>query len=107
MSVEYVLKATALMVLCAFITRVGYLLIGGYIPLSDNVKSGLRYAPVAALVAIIVPSLLPWAQGETPRIGPEMFAGIVAGLAFFRFRSILVLIVAGMGTLWLLRWFFG
>ncbi|NLY65250.1 MAG: AzlD domain-containing protein [Alcaligenaceae bacterium] len=104
MSVDYVLKAIALLLLCSFITRVGYLLIGAHIPLTENIRSALRYAPVAALVAIIVPSVLPWAQGEAPQLGAELFAGLVAGLAFFRFRSILLLIAAGMGSLWLFRW---
>src|SRR5690606_22400690 len=52
---SYVLGAIALLTLCSLLTRAGYFLFGDHLPLTDPVRRALRYAPVAALTAIIVP----------------------------------------------------
>ncbi len=65
----YVLGAIALLVVCTFLTRASYHLFGHRIPLGEGVRRALRYAPAAALTAIIVPALLPWStQGFTATI---------------------------------------
>jgi branched-subunit amino acid transport protein len=61
----------------------------------------LRYIPVAIFTALIVPGLLA-PQGE-PRIGAELGAGLVGLLVAYRSRQVLPVILAGMGTYWLLR----
>ena len=59
----YVYSAILLLALCSVLTRAGFMLFGDYIPLPEGVRRALRYAPAAALTAIIVPDLLPWKAG--------------------------------------------
>ena len=100
----YVYAAIALLALCSVITRAGYQLFGDYLPLSDNVRRALRYAPAAALTAIIVPDLLPWKAGVGPLLDMKLLAGVVGVLVFLRTRSAVLVIVSGMLVLWGLRW---
>jgi branched-subunit amino acid transport protein len=100
----YVYSAIALLTLCSLITRAGYQLFGDYLPLSDTVRRALRYAPAAALTAIIVPDLLPWKAGEGPQLDMKLLAGVVGIAVFLRTRSAVAVIVTGMLVLWGLRW---
>ena len=106
MSDTYIALVIVLLGIGSLLTRAGYLMLGQYFPLSKTVNRGLRYAPVAALTAIVVPSLLPWTVGQWPQVGAEFFAAVVAALAFLRVRNILFMIAVGMAVLWLLRWIF-
>jgi len=83
------------------------MLFGDYIPLPDGVRRALRYAPAAALTAIVVPDLLPWKAGLGPIFDYKLVAGIVAILVFLRTRSAVLVIVVGMLMLWGLRWLAG
>lgn len=107
MTQEYVGWAVALLFLCSVICRAGYMLLGDYFPLSEGVRRALRYAPAAALTAILVPDMLPWAVGQGPRFDYRLIAGIVAILVFLRTRSTVMVIVSGMVALWMLRWVLG
>ncbi|ANN70863.1 AzlD domain-containing protein [Bordetella bronchialis] len=100
----YVYAAIGLLTLCSLITRAGYQLLGDYLPLSENVRRALRYAPAAALTAIIVPDLLPWKAGVGPMLDMKLLAGVAGILVFLRTRSTVLVIVAGMLVLWGLRW---
>lgn len=100
----YVYSAILLLTLCSVLTRAGFMLFGDYIPLPDSVRRGLRYAPVAALTAIVVPDLLPWKAGLGPVFDYKLLAGIVGIVVFLRTRSAVLVIVAGMLVLWGLRW---
>lgn len=104
---SYVLLAILLLTLCSAITRAGYLLLGDHIPLPDRVRRALRYAPVAALVAIIVPELLPWQAQTGPAVDLRLPAAIAAILVMQFTRSAVLTMVAGMLALWGLRWLFG
>ncbi|ETF00838.1 membrane protein [Advenella kashmirensis W13003] len=106
MSDTYIALVILMLGIGSLLTRAGYLMLGQYFPLSKAVSRGLRYAPVAALTAIVVPSLLPWTAGEWPQVGAEFFAAVAAALAFLRVRNILFMIGVGMIILWLLRWLF-
>ncbi len=101
---EYVGWAIALLFLCSLICRAGYMLFGHYIPLSDNVRRALRYAPAAALTAILVPEMLPWSLERGPYFDYRLLAGIVAILVFVKTRSSVMVIVGGMLAFWALRW---
>ena len=90
--------------LCSVITRAGYLLFGDHLPLPDGVRRALRYAPVAALVAIIVPDLLPWSGAAGLALDMRLPAAIIATVVMVRTRSAILTIVAGMLALWTLRW---
>ena len=100
----YDVWAVVVMVACAFVTRAGYMLVGSYLPLPDGVRRALRYAPLAALTAIIVPDMLPWHPGVGPVFDFKLLAGIAGALVFLRTRNSTLVIVVGMIVLWLLRW---
>ena len=104
MSTAYYFWTVVLLVVVAVVTRAGYMLVGAYLPLPDGLRRALRYAPVAALTAILVSDLLPWRAGTGPVFDYKLLAGIVGVLVFLRTRSSVLVILAGMGTLWLLRW---
>lgn len=105
--VTYVLLAVLALMLCSIITRAGYLLFGDRLPLPDGVRRALRYAPVAALVAIIVPDLLPWDGTSGLVLDMRLPAAVIATLVMVRTRSAILTIVVGMLALWGLRWLAG
>ncbi|SAI69154.1 membrane protein [Bordetella ansorpii] len=103
----YVYSAILLLTACSIITRAGFMLFGDYLPLPDGVRRALRYAPAAALTAILVPDMLPWRTGIGPVFDYKLVAGIVGILVFLRTRNAVLVIVSGMCTLWALRWLAG
>lgn len=104
----YMVGAIALLTICTVLTRTTYHLFGHRIPLGDGVRRALRYAPAAALTAIIVPALLPWsAQGLGAVIDEKIVAALVAIWIFQRTRSNLAMIVGGMVVFWVVRAIFG
>ncbi len=106
MTDAYVLTVIALLCLCSILTRCGYLVFGHRFPLSDRVRRTLRYAPVAALVAIIIPELLPLSASPTALINPRLLAGVAAVVLFVRTRNAMAVIVGGMLALWAFRLLF-
>jgi len=103
----YVYSAILLLTLCSVLTRAGYMVFGDYLPLPDGVRRALRYAPAAALTAILVPDLLPWREDLGPVFDYKLVAGIAGIIVFLRTRSAVLVIVAGMVALWTLRWLGG
>ncbi len=99
----YILGVIAVLTLSSFLTRAGYFLFGDYLPLTDGVRRALRYAPTAALAGIIVPELLPWHEGASALLDIKVWAAVVAVLVFWRTRSTVMVIVAGMLAYWLLK----
>lgn len=102
----YVYSAIALLAFCSVLTRASFLIFGDYIPLPDGVRRALRYAPAAALTAIIVPDVLPWKAGVGPVFDYKLVAAVIAVTLFLRTRSAVLVIVSGMLALWGLRWLF-
>jgi branched-subunit amino acid transport protein len=86
--------------LIAFLSRAIFILPGARLSLSPAVERVLRYAPAAALVAIIVPDLFRMNGVVTLSIdSPRVIAGAVAiGVAAWT-RNILLTIVCGMVAL--------
>ena len=92
------------MAVVAFFTRAVFILPGSHLRLPATAERVLRYAPAAALMAIIVPDLA-WTQ-EAVAISmenPRLVAGLVAFALAAATRSILATIVGGMTVLLLLR----
>ena len=90
--------------LVAFFTRAVFILPGSHLKLPATAERVLRYAPAAALMAIVVPDLA-FVQGALSiSIGnPKLVAGLVAfGLAAAT-RSMLLTIAGGMLVLTLIR----
>jgi branched-subunit amino acid transport protein len=97
----YVLAVIGFLTLCSLLTRSGYFLFGKHLPLSESVRSALRYAPVAALVAIVVPELLPLDAGASAFISAKTGAALTAVLVFLRTRNTLLVILLGMVAFWI------
>ncbi len=93
----------ALLTLATILTRSSFFLFSN-IKLPVRVQHALRYAPAAALAAIVVPDLilnngtlsLTW-------MNPKLMAGIGAGLFFVFTRHMLGTIVVGMALFTALR----
>ena len=98
----YLLAAVGLLTLCSLLTRAGYFLFGDRLPLTDPVRRALRYAPVAALTAIVVPDILPWEAGVTAVYDVKMLAAVIAVVVYWRTRNTIGLIVGGMCAYWLI-----
>ena len=92
------------MALVAFLTRAIFILPGSHLRLPATAERVLRYAPAAALMAIVVPDLALTQGVLTISVeNPKLVAGLVAfGLAAGT-RSILATIVGGMTVLLLVR----
>jgi len=103
----YVLLAIGALALCSLLARAGFLLFGDYLPLPDALRRALRYAPVAALVGIIVPDVLPWHAGVGPTVDLRLPAALIGVAILVRTRSAVLAIACGMLALWGLRWLFG
>ncbi len=99
----YVYSAILLLALCVVICRTGYLVFGHHFPLPPKLRSALRYAPLAALVAIIIPDVLPWGLQTGPQFDLKFLAAGVSVLVFLATRNGLLVIVSGMLALWSLR----
>ena len=100
---EAVLTILGLALITA-VSRGFFLLTERELPMPAWLSEALRYAPLAALVAVVVPEIVltqghllsTWRDARLP-------AAAVAALCFWRTRSILGTIVAGTAVLLLFR----
>lgn len=72
------------------------------LPLPTRVKIALRFAPAAALAAVVAPELLLETQLGVPWV--KIGAAVIASAYFFARRGILGTILSGMVAYWLLGW---
>lgn len=83
--------------LITFITRGFFLLVGERMELSETLQNALRYAPAAALVAIIAPEMFFTEGSSTMDItSPYFWGGVCSIIAFWLTRSMLLTIILGM-----------
>jgi branched-subunit amino acid transport protein len=68
---------------------------------SSLLQRWLRYVPPAVLAALVVPAALA-PQGHL-RMGPSVWAVLLATVVAWRSRSVLWTIAAGMAAFWLFR----
>lgn len=92
------------MALSAFVLRALFVVPGSRLRLPPAVRQVLRYAPAAALMAIIVPELA-MSHGTISLSfeNPRFVAGVVAFAVAIATRSIILTIMAGMLVLTLVR----
>lgn len=103
MSVVLWLTIVAIGIL-TFAIRLSFIALSGTLHLPVAIERALQFVPVAALTAIIVPELvLPGGNLDLSLGNARLIAGIVAILVAWRTRNALLTILAGMLTLWLLR----
>lgn len=71
-----------------------------------NVKRVLQFVPPAVLAALTIPAIvtLQPTVAETV-LDARLIAGLVAGIVAWRTENVLATIVAGMGSLWIVRFF--
>lgn len=92
------------MTLVTAATRAFFLLGGEHAVLPERVQRALRYAPAAALVAVVVPEVLETPHGISFALSNQALYGTLAGLAWFLWRrSMLGTIVVGMAAFTVLR----
>ena len=90
--------------LVSFFARAVFVLPGSHLRLPATAERVLRYAPAAALMAIIVPDLASSHGALAISIGnPRLVAGLVAFALAAGTRSILATIAGGMLVLLLVR----
>ncbi|NJL34156.1 MAG: AzlD domain-containing protein [Chloroflexaceae bacterium] len=102
---------TAIVGLITLTLRSSFIVLAGRISMPDLLLRGLRFVPPAVLAALIVPPLvfhasvvnLPWVEA-LPWLNERTLAGTFAVLVMWRSRSVLLTIVAGMVSLWVLQW---
>lgn len=84
----------------AFLSRATFILPGSRLSLPPSVERVLRYAPAAALVAIIVPDLFRVDGVVTLSLcNPRVVAGTIAFVVAAWTRNILLTLVCGMTAL--------
>lgn len=88
--------------LTTMLTRGSFIVIGEKGRLPPVVQRALRYAPAAALAALIVPDLL-LDHGQFQPINPKLLAGVVIVAIALRTRQPWLPFILGMGVLVALR----
>ena len=85
-------------------TRCSFLALGERARLPPTVERGLRYAPAAALAALVLPDLASW--GGEVRLAldnPKLLGAAAATATFLATRSMVATIAAGMATYTVVR----
>jgi branched-subunit amino acid transport protein len=87
-----------------FATRLSSIVLIGKLEMPHLVQRTLRFVPPAVLTAIFIPELL-FSNGELNlTLGNlRLFAGALAILVAWRTKNIVLTILAGMLTLWILQ----
>jgi branched-subunit amino acid transport protein len=84
-----------------------FVLPGHRLRLRPGVERVLRYAPAAALMAVVVPGLTGTTEIGSLTLSPRLLAGL-AGFAVAWFtRNIILTIVVGMAVLYVAGWALG
>lgn len=86
------------MALITVALRGGFIVLGEHARLPDGVQRALRYAPAAALAALIAPDVLLDA-GEFDPFGPKLAAALVVVAIASRSRNPWLPFILGMGVL--------
>jgi branched-subunit amino acid transport protein len=90
--------------LLTFGTRLVFIALAGRLRMPAWLERGLRFVPVAALTAILVPEILkPEGELYLAAGNTRLLAGLVAVLVAWRTRNVLLTIAAGMAVLLILQ----
>lgn len=92
------------MAVVTIVTRALFLMAGEHVTVPDRLQRALRYAPAAALAAIVLPDLMTW-QGHftLSPANDKLVAGVAATLFFLATRRMVGMIVVGMAVYTALR----
>lgn len=97
------------LMLITFLTRGFFLLMGTRVELPDAFQRAIRYAPAAALVAIVVPEIFLFKTGVIATFewkNPHFWGGLIAVSGFLLTRSMVLTIIFGMAGFTCARWYF-
>jgi uncharacterized membrane protein len=90
------LLAILAMAVATYATRLGGMLLGGYLPKAGRIRQALDALPAAVLTAVIAPAIV---------AGPaEMIAAVLTLVAALRLPMIVAVLI-GMGSVAALRFF--
>ena len=104
MSAAEIWITIGLMTLATILTRCSFFVFGHALRLPPRVQHALRYAPAAALAAIIAPDLVFNAgQLHLGWTNPKLVAGLGAAAFFIATRRMLATLVVGMTLFTALR----
>ncbi len=92
-----------LLALATTLPRASFIVLGSRVTLPSRVLRALRYAPAAALAAVVAPDLL-IANDAVSFLNPRLGAGIVVLIVASRWRNPFLPFIAGMGSLWLFQY---
>ncbi|AQV92949.1 branched-chain amino acid transporter [Cupriavidus necator] len=92
------------MAVVTIVTRALFLMAGEHVTVPDRIARALRYAPAAALAAIILPDLMTWQGHFTLALtNYKLMAGIAATLFYVLTRKMAGMILVGMAVYTALR----
>ena len=89
--------------LATWLPRSSFILFGQRVSLPHGLQRALRYAPAAALAAIIVPDLL-LVGGQVQPFNFKLLAALVVVAVVLRWRNPWLPFLVGMGVLLAGRW---
>lgn len=87
-----------LIALATTLPRAGFIVLGNRVSLPGTLQRALRYAPAAALAAIVVPDVLV-VDGAINALNPKLAAAIAAVTAALLWRNPWLPFIAGMAVL--------
>ncbi|EKZ95592.1 MULTISPECIES: AzlD domain-containing protein [Cupriavidus] len=92
------------MTLVTIVTRALFLMAGEHVTVPDRIQRALRYAPAAALAAIILPEFLSFeGHFSFSPTNDKLMAGIAATACYLLTKRMVGMIVVGMGVYTALR----
>ena len=94
--------------LLTFMMRLSFIWLFGRLELPNWLMRALSYVPVAVFCAIIFPEVLaPGGELSLAFSNPRLPAAMAAVLVAWKTRSVVWVVVVGMGVLWLLTYWQG
>ena len=107
MSITYLIIG---MVVVTFVSRSFFILLGNRIKVSEWGLETIRYAPLAALIAILAPEIfLPLGASSIAEFNlrlPNIWGGIAAMIAFYFSKRMIPTLVIGMAVYTAARYWF-
>lgn len=98
----------AVLALGTWLMRSLPIMLHGHVTLPTWVERLLRYVPVAAVTALVVPGVLYLkTNGHYDFSPPRLIAGVVALLVSLKTRNVVATLVVGMAALWAAQSLFG
>ena len=91
----------------SFLLRASFILFSNRLRLSPLLKRSLRFVPAAVLAAIVTPALFYTPSGLFYPYNLRMVAAIIAGMVAVSSKNLLLTLLVGLISLWLMQWLVG